>query len=582
MGSFLSKTPGKPSNGPSRGVKPPDAAAPPPPAPPGEVTAAGAQAGKEVAPFEARIRRFYTHYKPEKLENVPRILREWDGTEEELMQMLVERYGPEPAAAENPPITPPKAAAAEAANMWVPRFARHLLAYRPGKLSRLGRMLQHAEGTEEAMLVSLIEQLGPEPEGPLPDLVPDTVLVVRGEVPTEAAESQVAEEGTAEENNVAPTHSFRRRLSSFLGVRAPEKLYTLEECLRQHAEDEEGLLATLREKHGADPTEEEAQAYFTQRLEALYACHEPSRVTSAAGEIAAQYGKEEEFLQAVANEIGADPMMVPPPAEAHAHLFEYADAKEAEAPLHEASSPEQQCTHAQQMEAEALQSLEVSRPENASNHTAGGPPDEATLPATNAPVVNAEPPTATAPAPLQTSSGTEGSFKHVTETFRRIMEGQQQQISALQADLDRIRSIMEGEFHVLSQKGPLFTPLTVREPAGHASVPSPYPAPQSPQRIQRLNGASCGINKTTSLGRQLYRHDSLDGLLPPPPRLRPPRDASQATRAPTVKAPSLFVFRCSSSPRQVRTLAEMRLEYEREREGIRSAEKRLQGCSVIL
>ncbi|RNF11056.1 hypothetical protein TraAM80_01183 [Trypanosoma rangeli] len=587
----MGTTASKKSKGNSSKVKPPSAAAAPLRS---KVFAAKAHAAVSISSFEKRVRRFYMHHKPEKLETVPNIINTWKGSEEMLMQALVERYGPEPTDAANAPMPPLEQASAENANVWAPRFARHLLAYRPEKLLRLSNMLDRVEGTDAAALMALIEKLGPEPEGPLPQFTPDIVLVSPNEelpeAVQEAADPQSAVEAEAElpvgetEVNVAPTHSFKRRLSSFLGVRAPEKLHTLGEYLCQYAEDEEGLFELLREKHGRDPTEGETQAYFVQRLEGLYAWHAPSRVAFAASEIAAQHGTEEEYLQSVARELGTDPMMIQPQTETHAHLFEHADVEKDEAPLHGADGGERQSTHVQDVDvkAEVPQDVKIFHREDHGDGTAGAPPESAALPTVNAPVSNAEPPAATAPAQLGTMLGVEADIMHVTGTFCRIVEGQQQQLTELQAGIDRIRSLMEGEFQAFSQKGVLFSPVAVRGLTEHASMTSPDPSPRSPYKACRLNDTSCGISKSISFDRHLHRHESVDMLLPPPPMSRPFRAASSGVRQPAVRAPSLFAFRYPSSPQQVRTLSEMLLEYERERESIRFAEKRLQSCGAIL
>ena len=48
--------------------------------------------------MEARVRRMYEAYAPEKLDNVPMLLAKYGGALDKLISALVEKYGPEPSA----------------------------------------------------------------------------------------------------------------------------------------------------------------------------------------------------------------------------------------------------------------------------------------------------------------------------------------------------------------------------------------------------------------------------------------------------------------------------------------------------
>ncbi|EAN82852.1 hypothetical protein Tc00.1047053504933.30 [Trypanosoma cruzi] len=619
MGSVFSKKSEEPPKAQTGKAKRASLPSPAAPAATAKVPADDAHATGFSAAFEERIRRFYAHYSPDKVDTVPVILRHWTGTEEELIQTLVRRYGPELNDAAKTPAPPLTENATDDAKVWESRFARQLLAYRPERLSRLRRVLERAKGKEEATLMSFIKQMGPEPQGPLPDPLHDTTristneasrktvqeevdpqpaVVTKAEQPAEVMETpstikdMTAEKvDSVEEKNVVPVHSLKRRMSSFLGVRVPEKLPALEEYLRRYAEEGEKLFDSLRENYGADPTEEETKEYFVRRLEGLYTCYKPESVASAASEVAAHYGTEEEYLETRSKELNADPKMmftmtIGPTEETRAQLFEYGDKGTQEPAQCDKNNDEEPKTNVHRVEAEALPDVENCLPEKQSNDFQDVPLcDEPILSTTDPLVADDEPPTENTPKLLQkTKSDTEEDFKQMTETLSHTVEEQQRQLTALQAEIDRLGSFME-DFQIFSPKKFSFSPAPVKkQQLDCTSMPSPSSSPQISYKLRRTTEASVANTKSSSFDCHACRHGSVEDLLPPPPppRCRPPRNASSATRQLAVKVPSLFVLRTPSPSREVRTLAEMRLEYERERENICSAEKRLLACGVVL
>ncbi|KAF8285151.1 hypothetical protein TcBrA4_0034140 [Trypanosoma cruzi] len=191
MGSILSKKSEEPPKAQTGKAKRASLPSPAAPAATAKVPADDAHATGFSAAFEERIRRFYAHYSPDKVDTVPVILRHWTETEEELIQTLVERYGPELNEAAKTPAPPLTENAADDAKVWESRFARQLLAYRPERLSRLRRILERAKGREESTLMSFINQMGPEPQGPLPDPLHDTTRIPTNEASRKTVQEEV-------------------------------------------------------------------------------------------------------------------------------------------------------------------------------------------------------------------------------------------------------------------------------------------------------------------------------------------------------------------------------------------------------
>jgi len=52
--------------------------------------------GSKMNDYKKRLQKFYQHYNPSKMQQVPMFLDHWKNREEELMQKLVQHYGPEP------------------------------------------------------------------------------------------------------------------------------------------------------------------------------------------------------------------------------------------------------------------------------------------------------------------------------------------------------------------------------------------------------------------------------------------------------------------------------------------------------
>ncbi|KEG11556.1 hypothetical protein DQ04_02501040 [Trypanosoma grayi] len=575
-------------------------AAPVPP-PSTSLSAPRSAAKKHAQPTEAseqfgqRIRRFYLFHSPEKVNNVPLILRMWKGTQAELMQHLVARYGPEPDEQQLPSLPPPPPLAEPASvfvNMWVPRYARYLLAYNEQALQSLDMTLQQAQGREAEQLKSLVLEVGPEPQGPLPDGVPDAALAPHTETahvddadahttePAQEAALTLVEEEQGEGLKQRPrVYSLKRRLSSFLGVRAPKKLHALEKCLERYATNEEELFDFLCDTYGPEPNEEETQAYFVRRLEALYSCYAPGKVTSAGPEIAAHHGEEEEYLQALAASLGADPMMAIPARVTHSHLFEYVDTDaQEEATGSQCSAPHP--SHA--LMEPPPNELPREHDEQGSDAECVNAFDDDPARKPDAGFEDVAPPSGGVVQPSEATLGKNVQTDWNAEKYRLIAEDQQRQLDELRAEVGRLRSAQYEMPARFPHEG--LRPFAVRERSDHSLLHSPDAVQQRPYQVPHVGESHASSGKSVLFAGYAPKQDFHGLLLPPPPFFKPPRDSFPKKRQPYgMSPPSLFVSRksTSSTTRRVRTLTEMRVEYEREREAIRSGEGQLDPYNVL-
>eukprot|EP00760_Papus_ankaliazontas_P013063 PhM_4_TR15638/c0_g1_i9/m.64582 len=95
-----------------------------------------------------RITRMYEHYNPSKVRNVDRILKLYSGNEDDLLQELIAKYGPEPDT--------------ECMTL-KDRITSMYEHYNPSKLRCVGRLLILYEGSHDKLLQELVDRYGPEP-----------------------------------------------------------------------------------------------------------------------------------------------------------------------------------------------------------------------------------------------------------------------------------------------------------------------------------------------------------------------------------------------------------------------------------
>eukprot|EP00759_Apiculatamorpha_spiralis_P031392 PhF_6_TR33027/c0_g4_i1/m.48686 len=99
--------------------------------------------------YEIRLTNFYKKYNPAKVSSVKETLHGYQGEEEQLFKMLVDKYGPEPPDYRS-------------------RLIRFYTKYNPGKLGSVDEALEGYAGQEEELFSALVGKYGPEPEASVP------------------------------------------------------------------------------------------------------------------------------------------------------------------------------------------------------------------------------------------------------------------------------------------------------------------------------------------------------------------------------------------------------------------------------
>ena len=129
------------------------------PEPPG--AADGGSGGPEPRSYQERVMAMYKVYKPAKIDKVEKQLADWAGQEEELIQELVKKWGPEPTA--HTATVNESAPATKAERTYRDRVIAIYKAYRPSQVDRADHELSEWAGREEDLIANLVSMFGPEP-----------------------------------------------------------------------------------------------------------------------------------------------------------------------------------------------------------------------------------------------------------------------------------------------------------------------------------------------------------------------------------------------------------------------------------
>jgi hypothetical protein len=205
-----------------------------------------------------RLIRFYTHYAPEKLEGVDRILSLMVGFEEETFAKLIAKYGPEPLAENKTPSW--ESIASSEKHQDEPqmvregtreRLVRFYALHAPAKLEDVDRLLPMLAGFEDETFAKLVLKYGPEP--------PCDKAITPGAEPAEAAELQISEATPATEPQFGEPQDpelqegTRDRLVRFYEAHCPAKLADVDRLLPMIAGHESETFEKLVAKYGAEP-----------------------------------------------------------------------------------------------------------------------------------------------------------------------------------------------------------------------------------------------------------------------------------------------------------------------------------------
>ena len=99
--------------------------------------------------YKKRLYKFYNHYNAEKLVIVDQMLHDARGFEEELMDYLTMKYGPEPAPTVD--------------LRYRDRLTAFYFHYNPSRVPEVDSILLSYSGMEEQLFGALVAKYGPEP-----------------------------------------------------------------------------------------------------------------------------------------------------------------------------------------------------------------------------------------------------------------------------------------------------------------------------------------------------------------------------------------------------------------------------------
>eukprot|EP01062_Namystynia_karyoxenos_P084483 TRINITY_DN994_c0_g1_i1.p1 TRINITY_DN994_c0_g1~~TRINITY_DN994_c0_g1_i1.p1 ORF type:complete len:858 (+),score=188.18 TRINITY_DN994_c0_g1_i1:82-2574(+) len=293
------------------GVPVPAAAAAPAAAAPA-AAAPGAKGAGHSGDWRGRLSRFYQKYDPPKVATVDRLLEKYAGKEEQLMDTLVRKYGPEPGGP-NAPALPP------AARIWR-LFYRKM----PDKLPNVAGLLEKKKGAEAETLAALQQKYGKEtdPAGPPPeeDLQLRVINMYCHYCPAQlSALPKILEERQGKEaallkqlvrkhgpEPTAPPRPWRERIEAMYKRYNPEKLSAVDAAMQKYRGKEGDLLAAMVAKYGPEPPPPGGLG-DADRVLLLLSRHAPGRLAEAEQLLRDHAGKEEELIASLEQRHGPEP-----------------------------------------------------------------------------------------------------------------------------------------------------------------------------------------------------------------------------------------------------------------------------------
>ena len=247
-----------------------------------DLVAADEQASKgPQLTIRERVTAIYQKYCPEKLGNVDKAVESYAGHEDQLIALLVEKYGPEPTPSEiasnsssvAPPATQPSPTpntantatkpAASNQRSYRDRVVAIYTKYKPAKLGSVDKNLEQYKGQEEALIEVLVKKFGPEPEAEAAATQPHPQE--GGDLQGSMSQSPPATpQTTAQANPTEPTSpkpapvdcSYRDRVTAIYQKYKPNKVNSVDKLMGQYAGQEEFLIKSLVEKFGPEPEPE--------------------------------------------------------------------------------------------------------------------------------------------------------------------------------------------------------------------------------------------------------------------------------------------------------------------------------------
>ena len=323
---------------------------PEPPAPPvgssstgalQPAASAGASSGGDV---RARLTAYFLHYDPKKVKTIEKLLKAYNGDDDDMWRDLTEKYGPvsaidaagvPPSSAASPTQTkvapPPAAAAAQPQQQPPPttpqsqnaavsqgtsnntaatardRVVNIFRKYAPGKLKNVDKVINAYAGDDATMFADLTAKYGPEP--------PLEVEIAAASPPPVAASPQPPSRGgpvgatsssPAAISSAAATSTdaaaFRARILAMYQCYAPDKVGSVDKAIAAYEGDRDGLVADLVAKYGPEPGgaasgSPQNNALQRARVAAMYQKYAPEKVGSVDKAIEAYEGDYASLLQ---------------------------------------------------------------------------------------------------------------------------------------------------------------------------------------------------------------------------------------------------------------------------------------------
>ena len=246
------------------------------------------QGGQSSLSHRERLIRFYSKYAPDKLSAVDAALERYRGKEVEMFAALELKYGPEP-----PLDTPsPSLAAPTSSSKFKERLTRFFAQYCPDRMDSIDMMLQKYAGREEDMIKQLVAKFGPEPA---------------------AAASPAAGPSSPRAVLSGNGASYKERVVRLLSAYAPDKVGNADALLTKFAGKEEELIQNLVSKFGPEPAaaapkpnSESDPSSYRSRVTRILSKHAPDRLGKVDALLQQYRGKEDELIQYLVDKFGPE------------------------------------------------------------------------------------------------------------------------------------------------------------------------------------------------------------------------------------------------------------------------------------
>ncbi|ESS70248.1 hypothetical protein TCDM_01057 [Trypanosoma cruzi Dm28c] len=246
--------------------------------------------------YRDRVIALYKCYAPEKMAGVDAQLSKYEGREEEFIQAIINKYGPEPDSAEGIAENEYNAQEGEE-DEWYAYYRQRLVnfytIYASEKIDSVDNQLKKYAGREEPLFEALVAKYGPEPEYENAD-----------ENEKEAADkNNLSYENAGENENKTGSKeklSYRDRVVALYNLYVPSKLGNVDAQLEKYRGHEEEFIAALEQKYGPEPSvAESASADYRSRVVSIYERYAPGKLGNVDAQLEKYRGHEEEFIAAL-------------------------------------------------------------------------------------------------------------------------------------------------------------------------------------------------------------------------------------------------------------------------------------------